>query len=145
MSGPVSEIQVLTLAAAMDRILPGEDGPGASEANAIGYVRWLLEQDSHALAFSECESGLILLDTIAGALYHHPFAMCDPAQRDLVLQRIDGTPHPAVQRFLRQLVDITLAGFLCPPEYGGNRDCIGWQYIGYKPHVALTIAVGKIE
>lgn len=143
MSGTLSEVQLLTLAAAMDRILPGEDGPGASSANAVGYVRWLLNEDRNALGLSNLESGLMLLDTIAGALWQRRFVICDAPQRDLVLRRIEGTPHPAVQRFLHQLVDVTLVGFLCPPEYGGNRDRTGWQYLGYRPHVAVASAEGS--
>jgi gluconate 2-dehydrogenase gamma chain len=35
--------------------------------------------------------------------------------------------------FFQRLVTLTLEGYLSDPKYGGNRDWIGWQFIGRTP------------
>ena len=32
--------------------------------------------------------------------------------------------------FFRQLMELTLEGYLSDPRYGGNRDRVGWRFIG---------------
>ena len=34
------------------------------------------------------------------------------------------------QVFVRQMMILTLEGFLADPRYGGNRDRVGWRFIG---------------
>ncbi len=129
-----------TLVAAMEQILPACDGPGATEANVIAYVEWLAGQprfQSHSRCLS---NGLELVESLARAMWNTSFSSCDANQRNAVLQRVHDTPHATVQRFFVMLVRITLAGFLCPPEYGGNRDGVGWDHIGYQPDEAADRA-----
>ncbi|WP_420125462.1 gluconate 2-dehydrogenase subunit 3 family protein [Longimicrobium sp.] len=121
-----------TLAAAMDRVLPPEPGPGASDANAIGYVDWLIGTEGRSGA--ALGPGLALLDSIAEGTCGRPFAACSPAERDQVLARMQDVPHPTAQRFFRSLVMMTVTGFLCAPRHGGNRGRAGWNAIGFVPH-----------
>jgi gluconate 2-dehydrogenase gamma chain len=135
MSRPeLSAAQRATLGAAMERILPGGDGPGATDANALGYVDWLTRQPRFAPAAHTLATGLALLDSMAAATAGAPFAACPPAGQDEVLRRVQMTPHPTVQRFFVMLVRMTLDGFLGAPAYGGNRGGSGWAYIGFDPH-----------
>ncbi len=46
------------------------------------------------------------------------------------LATIDGTQILEMFRFA------TIAGFFANPEYGGNKDRIGWELIGFKPSMA---------
>lgn len=118
-----------TLEAAMERILPAGEGPGASQAGAIDYVDWLVAQRSFQSSLPGLTTGLRLLDTLAGGA----FADRSEAERDVVLGRVQKVPHPTIQRFFVQLVSATLAGFLCDPRYGGNRGRVGWKSIGFEP------------
>lgn len=132
-----------TLAAAMDRILPPDGGPGASDAHAIGYVDWLIGQIFFRRAARELDAGLDLLDSLAAALWKKEFAACDAVERDAILAEVQRVPHPVAQRFFRMLVHMTLAGFLCSPEYGGNRGCVGWRFIGFTPHPVTWTPSGE--
>lgn len=129
-----------TLASAMERILPSGDGPGAREANAIGYVDWYAAQPAFRRVEPRLLFGLNLLDSIAASLYGRPFGDCPPEQQDAVLSRVQDIPHTSAQRFFSLLVWLTLSGFLCPPEYGGNRGRAGWGFIGFDPHPLTTAA-----
>ena len=136
MSAPgLTDAERRTLAAAMDRVLPGGEGPGAAGANAVGYAEWAARQPGfgeparHALA-----TGLRLLDSLAAALWERPFAECAADERDAVLRRVEETPHPTIQRFFVLLVRMTVTGLFCAPSYGGNRGGAGWAWIGFAPH-----------
>lgn len=122
------------LAAAMDRILPAGECPGATRANAIAYADWVLARDSAGGAAAAVASGVALLDSLAQGMWGCGFAACPPDQRDAVISRLEGVPHRGAQRFFSTLVMLTLTGFLSPPRYGGNRDRVGWDFIGYTPH-----------
>jgi hypothetical protein len=56
-----------------------------------------------------------------------PFDELEVADQDAVLAQVK-LRH---RRFYDLLVDHTVEGLLCAPEYGGNRDGIGWQLVGF--------------
>jgi gluconate 2-dehydrogenase gamma chain len=123
----------------MERVLPSDDGPGAREADAAGYADWYARQPGfrniqHPLVF-----GLGLLEQLALSMHGASFAACTPGQQDEVLRKVQNIPHVTAQRFFSVLVWLTLSGFLCPPEYGGNQRRAGWDFIGFTPH-PLTVA-----
>jgi gluconate 2-dehydrogenase gamma chain len=129
----LAEEQRRILVAAMERILPSEPGPGATDAHAIGYVEWITQEDCFQ-PLSPCfTSGLTLLESLATAMWGKSFPVCRAEERDAVLQKVQSTPHPTARRFFVMLVRMTLTGFLCDPRYGGNRGEIGWEYIGFSP------------
>jgi hypothetical protein len=117
----------------MERIVPSHDGPGAAEAHAIGYVDWAGGEPRFQATLARLSAGADLLDSLATGLCGRPFAACAADERDAVLTRLQTIPHPLAQRFFPLLVRTTLAGFLCPPSQGGNRDGVGWEYIGFDP------------
>lgn len=116
----------------MDRVLPAGDRPGAADAHAIGYAEWVCAR------FPRAEAGLVagaaLLDSLARGTWGRPFAACDAGERDAVLARLEDVPHRTAQRFFADLVLLTVAGCLCAPRYGGNRERVGWESIGFSPH-----------
>jgi gluconate 2-dehydrogenase gamma chain len=139
----VTEKERLVLIAAMDRILPGGSGPGATAANAIAYADWVTRQQEFQPRSHAWRTGLALLDELAVVMWGKSFLACGADEQDAVIQRAQEVPHPTVRRFFATLVEVTLAGFLCPPSYGGNRGRVGWQYIGFRPH-PLTTGAGDL-
>lgn len=125
----LTEQQRRVLVAATERVLPS----GAAEADVVAYADWMAGEGCFQPAVRRLATGLDLLDSLAGTLWNRGFAACLPAEQDAVLERVQGTPHPTMQRFFATLVTVTLSGFLCPPGYGGNRGGRGWRYIGFAP------------
>ncbi|MGH7718256.1 MAG: gluconate 2-dehydrogenase subunit 3 family protein [Gemmatimonadaceae bacterium] len=121
------------LAAAMERILPAGRGPGATDADAIGYVEWWTQQDRFQSYVPCLATGLALLESVAVTMWGKSFVACTALEQDAVLRQLQNVPHATVQRFFVMLVRMTLAGFLCAPSYGGNRAGVGWEYIGFTP------------
>lgn len=68
--------------------------------------------------------GLAALDTLAQEQFGQPFVALTAAQQSLVLGKADPD-------FVTLLTYHTVEGLLCPPEYGGNRDLLGWQLVGF--------------
>ncbi len=58
----------------------------------------------------------------ASATFHNLTAQ----QQDLLLTEIEGG------EFFRNMRFMTIAGTFTLPEYGGNRDQIGWKLIGFE-------------
>jgi AraC-like DNA-binding protein len=124
--------------AAMRRILPSDDGAGATETNAIAYVEWFTKQERFRPMVQCFTMGVALLDSLAVATHGMSFPACDAEKQDAVLNLLRAVPHAAARKFVVMLTNLTLSGFLCAPKYGGNRGIAGWKYLEFEPH-PLTV------
>jgi gluconate 2-dehydrogenase gamma chain len=129
----LTDLQRRTLAAAAERILPSDDGPGARETGAAEYVMAALGEERLRGWLPLFSQGLDRLEAIAGAALGTGFAAARPDQQDEVLGRLQALPHSASRRFFAQLVRLCVEGFVGAPSSGGNRDGLGWHYVGYPP------------
>lgn len=136
----LSPQQRRNLAAAAERIIPSGDGPGAAETGAAAYVESALGEVLGSAARRRFAHGLDLLSEMAQVLGGREFADCTLEQQDATLEQLGRVPHRLTQRFLRLLVELTLQGYLCDPRHGGNRDGLGWSYIGFRPDRATEDA-----
>ena len=118
---------------AAGRILPSDDGPGACQANVIGYFDWLTRQRFANHFLGRLMSGLDILDEFAISRWGHGFVECSAVQQDSVLCEIQAIPHVCTKKFFGTLINVTIAGFLCDPKYDGNRNLVGWQSIHFNP------------
>lgn len=108
-----------TLDAMAARILPTTDTPGAREAGAIWFIDAAIARDLPAV-LPLLQQGTAALDTAAGG----NFAQASETEQDRLLAQIDEGDFFGLVHFL------TLAGTFTLPEYGGNRDHVGWQLLG---------------
>jgi gluconate 2-dehydrogenase gamma chain len=108
------------------QIIPTDDTPGAREAGAVYFIdRALTTFDRERQAvYTE---GLGDLQTKTRELFPNAakFSGLSRDQQIQVLKAIEKTP------FFAQIRTHTITGFLANPEYGGNRDEIGWKLIGF--------------
>ncbi len=129
--------QLRTLRAAIDRIIPADDFPSASQAGVDQYIVALLQGDRKGdeQAF---EAGLAGLDAEAQAQFGKLFAECAVNAQDEILERVqEGTMRvqwntPAAS-FFEMLLNLTAEGYFSDPANGGNRDALSWKMIGYDP------------
>lgn len=129
----LTDLQRRTLAAAAERILPSDDGPGARETGVAEYVVAALGEERLRGWLPLFAHGLDRLEEIAGAALGTGFTAATPDQRDTALRRLQSLPDPALRRFFAQLVRLCVEGFVGAPGSGGNRDGLGWLYVGYPP------------
>lgn len=126
----MTEDQKRIFIAAADRILPGSAGPGATEAHVVGFLENLWHQPVFRQKTETFSRGFVLLQDFAQTLCGRNFIDCCAADRDMVLRRLEAIPHPTARGFLVSLVRVTLSGYLCHPDHGGNRDEIAWKAFG---------------
>jgi hypothetical protein len=121
--------------AAVERLLPG-----ARAAGVPGYINyWLAQRPFHTIR-RYMARGAKLLDQTAKKHHQKGFVACAQEAQDAVLAMVakgmvrrgelDG------KRFFEQLMTFTLEGFLSDPRYGGNRDRVGWRFIGIPDGLA---------
>jgi gluconate 2-dehydrogenase gamma chain len=187
-----------TIAAAMARIIPTDEHPGAAEAGTIDFVERYLSgtdfiyakpdgsgfevltgkraeawQRRVATMLQKYRDGIRELDSRSRHRFGRDFADCGAEEQDAVLRAVEAretwpdttlTPAyevasvvaggPALQQtatevgldFFPLLVVHTRQGFLADPVYGGNRDHVGWQSIGFPgPRSMAEVHQGRFS
>ena len=177
--------------AAMARIIPTDETPGAREAGTVHFVDRYLSGIDYIYAlpdgsgFEKLEgrraaawqqrvdqartkyaAGIAELDRLCLEQHQAEFVDLDADRQDEMLRRIEraGSPEaerawrdtpaiayggpvePALQQtnaeadmdFFNLLVTHTRQGFLADPIYGGNKDQVGWQVIGFPGPASLA-------
>jgi gluconate 2-dehydrogenase gamma chain len=109
-------------------VIPTDDTPGAREAGVVQFIDRSLDtfaRDQRSLF----EKGLADLQERVDAA--HPgvdsFAKLDATQQSALLHDLENSKSD----FFSAMLAATAAGMFANPEYGGNRDKIGWKLIGF--------------
>jgi len=131
--GAAAKLSLLSAAEAADveavaaQIVPTDDSPGAREAGVVYFIDRALGTFYAQLA-SDYRAQLASFQ--AAYRQRHPavgsFASLTPDQQVEYLKEIDQTPFFNSTRLL------TLLGMFSLPEYGGNRDGVGWKLLGFE-------------
>lgn len=127
-----AEFEILTASEAAEleamaaQIIPTDDTPGAREAGVVYFMdRALATFDADNL--EPVREGLTELEATVKAAHAEAvsFSALTDAQQIEVLTAIEETA------FFNTIRTMTIAGMFSHPSYGGNRDKIGWQLIGF--------------
>ncbi len=157
--GFLTEAELTTVRAIAARIIPSdEDGPGAAEADVVTFIdrqlagfygrgqHWYMQGPFHeGLSTQGYQSehppaqlyrlALPELDTYCDAQYGSRFSSLSEANQDAVLTGLDEEEITfetvSAKTFFDLIVENTIEGFFADPIYGGNRDMIGWRYVGF--------------
>ncbi|MDP1932050.1 MAG: gluconate 2-dehydrogenase subunit 3 family protein [Gammaproteobacteria bacterium] len=113
-------------AAIAARIIPTDETPGATEAGVIYFIDNVLGS-SRAEMLEPMRAGLAELQAAGSSMYGtKTFGTLSNAQQDELLASIEETQFFNTMRYL------TIAGMFALPEYGGNRNLLGWKMIGFE-------------
>jgi len=109
-------------------IIPTDEAPGAREAGVVQFI------DRSLGTFAKDQQQLFvtgLADLKARVRAAHPgvdaFVELGAAQQTALLQELESSKS----EFFAAMLAATAAGMFADPEYGGNRDKIGWKLIGF--------------
>ena len=121
----LGEAEAADFAAIAARIIPTTETPGATEAGVIYFIdRAFGEEQSGSLDFAR--GGL---DELNATLPDGTrFADLDETNQDALLTNIESNGFFGLMRVM------TIFGFFAMSSYGGNKDHIGWDLIGFKGH-----------
>lgn len=121
-----------TLSAAVDRLLPRDEDPGALDANVPEYIDRALQTQALGQMRNNFVPGLAAIDRRARRMFNTSFAQATPAQQDELLTLFKNSPERTGEaKWYEMLVVLTMEGFLGDPSYGGNTGEVGWKLVGF--------------
>ncbi len=142
------------------RLIPSDDtGPGAREADVVTFLdrqlagfygraqRWYmdgpfpepLETQGYQSPHTPAElwrAGLAALNVHCRETHDgRDFVALSEAEQDAVLTAIDeeevAFETVSAKQFFDFAREMSIEGFFSDPIYGGNRDMVGWRYVGF--------------
>ncbi len=125
-----------TAAALFERMFPAdENGAGATEIGVVAYLDGALA-GAYVDKVEPYRLGLAALDRAAKQLCGRSFAECEAEQQDELVGRLERGElpdfrTPPQQRFFSMLREHLQEGLFADPAYGGNRDKLGWKFLGH--------------
>jgi gluconate 2-dehydrogenase gamma chain len=132
--------QAAEIEAMAAQIIPTDDTAGASEAGVIYFIdRALTTFDRERQ--SVYRQGLPLLQSRTGEMFpgSATFSSLHSDQQIQLLTTIEGMD------FFEVVHTHTIMGFLSDPEYGGNRDGVGWKLIGFEQKASFRPPFGYYD
>jgi gluconate 2-dehydrogenase gamma chain len=157
-AGALDATQLKTLEAIAARIVPSDaGGPGAAEAGAANFINlqlagWPSSRNSLSAtipgttvssSLPAYQAGLAAVDTYAQSRKGAAFATLGAADQDALLTDMQGgvakgTFSTDLQVFFNLVRTHTLQGMLSDPYYGGNKNFVGWAWVGY-PGIRMPV------
>lgn len=117
------------------RILPSDDGtPGAHEARAVHFIDRGLT-GAMAASREQYAAGLAALDEHAMQVGGSAFYQLSTSEQDAIIEAMTQSAIPDFPMlnagFFNLVRTHTIEGTFSDPYYGGNRDFVGWDLLGY--------------
>ena len=122
-----------TVEAISGRIIPTTDTPGALEAGSAYYIDQALA-GAYASHLGTYKMGIAELDSHCVRLVGKRFIELSEQHKDEILEALEAGQIEGVSdgpKLFDLLLRHVMEGFFCEPEYGGNRDLIGWKLVGF--------------
>lgn len=121
------------LDAVQNHLFPSEpDAPGASEINALDYLRFVVADtrlDAEEREFILRGSGW--LEDLTRRETGQGFLQLNVTEREQMLRKIAASA--AGENWLATLQLYLCEALLADPVYGGNPGGIGWKWLGHNP------------
>ena len=132
--------EATTIDALVAQIIPTDETPGAREMGVARFIDSALAGFLSPLAVT-FRTGLTDFETNCRS--HHAgsdgFATLSADQQIIWLHQIEHTP------FFESLQQLTVLAALTMPQYGGNRNGLGWQLIGFQDLHAFSPPYGYYD
>ncbi|MGV3624733.1 MAG: gluconate 2-dehydrogenase subunit 3 family protein, partial [Archangium sp.] len=128
-----TDAEWLTLSAAVDRIIPRDEDPGALDAKVPEYIDRMLQTEALTQMRQNFVPGIAALERRAQRMFQKPFHEATAAQQDELLTIFKNSGEKTGEsRWYEMLVVLVLEGFLGDPSYGGNQGEVGWKLVGFS-------------
>ena len=122
-----------TVAAAVERICPLDEEPGAIDLGVPEYIDKALSTPTLSHIRDEFVRGTEALMRRAQSRHHRPFASLAPDLQDKLLTEFkDSRQGTGEAYYWTVLLGLTMEGLFGDPVHGGNKGGRGWEMIGYS-------------
>jgi len=122
-------IEAADLEAIAARVIPTSDTPGATEAGVIHFIDNAFA-DEMSDQLDAARAGLTRFNAALKNFSSSTdrFADLNPDAQDAFLHTQDSSEFFGLVRLM------TIFGFFSMPKYGGNKNHVGWDLIGFEGH-----------
>lgn len=128
--------------AVADRIIPGDEDPGALEAGVVHYLdRKLAEY--YTFRQDAYHHGLSNVEKTSQVMHQKSFLDLTAEEKDRLLRALESGRVPEgtwttsrAREFFNLIRDHTMQGYYGSPRHGGNRGFCSWRMLGL-PHPPL--------
>jgi Gluconate 2-dehydrogenase subunit 3 len=114
------------LRAVLDRIIPADDYPSASQAGVDAFILRLWQAGSEPSA-GLVNEGLTALQQASQSRFDGTFETLDQRAQDALLEEVASAP------WFERLCELAAEGYYADPDNGANPNASSWQMIGYRP------------
>ena len=122
-----------TLELIAERIFPKTSTPGAVEIGAVNYIDIALAGD-YAPLVSLYRQGIRAINRYARAKFGRAFRSLNDDLKDAVLVAFESgsvAEFKNAAEFFETVRCHVLEGVFCEPQYGGNKDMMGWRLVDF--------------
>jgi gluconate 2-dehydrogenase gamma chain len=122
-----------TLERIAERIFPKTHTPGAVEIGAVNYIDIALAGD-YASLLPLYRQGIRAVDRYARSTFGRAFRSLSDELQDAVLAAFEKgaiAEFKNAAEFFETVRCHVLEGIFCEPQYGGNKDMIGWRLVDF--------------
>jgi Gluconate 2-dehydrogenase subunit 3 len=126
---PVNSVDTNNLSmlrAVLDRIIPADDYPSASQAGVDAFILRLWQAGSEPSAGLVGE-GLTALQQVSQARFGETFEALGQAVQDALIDEVSN------ETWFKRLCELAAEGYYADPDNGANPNASSWQMIGYRP------------
>lgn len=130
---PLNESEIRTLTCVIDRIVPADDFPSASQADCIEFLLRIIQLENLGSLY---RSGLKGIETEA-TQFGKPYCDLSTEHQDAIIARCmklkkRATWSVSPKQFLDVLVRQTVEGYYSDPGNLGNRGGVAWRMVGFE-------------
>ncbi len=128
------------LEAIAEQIFPTDETPGAREADVIGFMDQALDTFMSE-SLGSIRQGLSALSNLVDERFPEAASFSDLTfeRQTGILREIETEPFFGLVRYL------TIAGMFALPMYGGNRDGVGWDLLGFEDRLVWQPPFGHYD
>ena len=136
----LSQAELADVDAIAAQIIPSDNTPGAREAGVALFIDRALATFFGRMA-PDFRTQLAAFRLRCQAQYPAAgsFAALSSEQQSEFLKQVDRTP------FFERVRLLTLVGMFAMPQYGGNRDGVGWKLLGFQDQHIFTPPFGYYD
>lgn len=129
----LTEKQLKIVESVQEILFPSDkNGPGAKEINSIRYLEWVLsekEMDQDEVKY--ILNGIGWVNETSEEVFLKPFAQLTQLEKEQLIEKISRESWG--ESWLSVILTFIFEALLCDPQYGGNPDSIGWNWLNHNP------------
>lgn len=129
----LTENQLKVVESVQEILFPSDgNGPGAKEINSLNYLQWVLSDEE--MDQDEVEyilNGIGWVTETSDEVFSKPFLQLSQIEKEQLIKKI--SLESWGESWLSVILTFIFEALLCDPQYGGNPDSIGWNWLSHNP------------